>query len=552
MGMVSLAFSSSGASTMPYLNGAQAAIATLRAHNIDTIFGIPGAHTLLLYDAIRNEPGLRHVLARHEQAAGFMADGYARITGQPGTVCTITGPGVTNVATPVANAYADSIPLLVISSSIPRASKGSSHGELHEVKNQFGVMEALAGWSRAVTLVEEIPDAIRDALRLLRSGRPRSAYVEIPYDLLGIEADVAIPGPTRTLPVPPLEEAIIATASLLREAQRPLIVAGNGVTAAGANKQLALLAEMLQAPVLLGSKSHDVVPSSHPLAITSTGYDLVPELISLVSSSDVALVVGSKLGAERTGERRLPLPHTIAQIDIDPAEIGHTYPVAIGIVADAHLAIDALLEVLNDLPHDLPSRIPVIAEARAALQAYTQRTLGSSVAFLDALSESIPHDGVVVADMTMLGYASARYLPVYEPRSFIHPVEFCAIGCGLPLALGAKVAAPERPVVALCGDGGFLLNVGELATAVQEKLDGVIVVFDDGAYTAVKKVQHKQLASRYIATDLVGPDYVTLARAFGIKGVQARSPDELRDAVRTAVRHNGPTLIEVPLPPWQW
>ena len=236
----------------------------------------------------------------------------------------------------------------------------------------------------------------------------------------------------------------------------------------------------------------------------------------------------------------------------DPAQIGHTYPEAIGIVADAHLAIDALLEVLNDLPHDRPSRISAIAEARAALQTYTQRTLGTSVAFLDALSESIPHNGVVVADMTMLGYASARYLPVYEPRSFIHPVEFCAIGCGLPLALGAKVAAPERPVVALCGDGGFLLNVGELATAVQEKLDVVIVVFNDGAYTAVKKVQHKQLASRYIATDLVGPDYVTLARAFAIKGVQARSPDELRDAVRTALRHNGPTLIEVPLPPWQW
>ncbi len=313
-----------------------------------------------------------------------------------------------------------------------------------------------------------------------------------------------------------------------------------------------LLAEMLQAPVLLGSKSHDVLPTEHPLAITSTGYDLVPELISLVSSSDVALVVGSKLGAERTGERRLPLPRTIAQIDIDPAEIGHTYPVAIGIVADARLAIDALLDVLHDLPLDRPSRLPAIAEARAALQTYTQRTLGPSVAFLDAPSESIPHNGVVVADMTMLGYASARYLPVYEPRSFIHPVEFCAIGCGLPLALGARVAAPERPVVALCGDGGFLLNVGELATAVQEELDVVLVVFNDSAYTAVKKVQHQQLASRYIATDLVEPDFVTLARAFGIKGVQANSPDELREAVRTAVQYNGTTLIEVPLPPWQW
>src|SRR5579863_4767166 len=180
---------------MPYLTGGQAVVAALRAHGVDTIFGIPGVHTLPLYDAMLDEPGLRHVLARHEQGAGFMADGYARVSGKEGVVSVITGPGVTNIATPVADAYADSVPLLVIASSLPRASRGRRRGELHEVKNQYGVMDSLAGWSRAVEHIEEIPDAIRDAFRALRLGRPRGAYVEIPLDLLIADAELTLPSP---------------------------------------------------------------------------------------------------------------------------------------------------------------------------------------------------------------------------------------------------------------------------------------------------------------------------------------------------------------------
>src|SRR5207249_2962737 len=183
---------------------------------------------LPLYDAIYNEPGLRHVLARHEQGAGFMADGYARASGNVGVVCTITGPGVTNVTTPVASAYADSIPLLVISTSLPRALSGRRQGELHEVKDQLGVMEALAGWTRAVEFVEEIPDALRDAFRALRAGRPRAAYLQIPLDLLEIEADVQIPQPSPVTSTRSSEKALAATAHMLREAQRPLIIAGAG------------------------------------------------------------------------------------------------------------------------------------------------------------------------------------------------------------------------------------------------------------------------------------------------------------------------------------
>jgi thiamine pyrophosphate-dependent acetolactate synthase large subunit-like protein len=537
---------------MPRLTGAQAVIASLRTHGVDTIFGIPGVHTLPIYDSLVDEPAIRHILARHEQGAGFMADGYARASGKPGVVCTISGPGVTNVATPVASAYADSIPLLVIATGLPRSSTGRRRGDLHELKDQPGVMEALAGWTRTIEYVEEIPEALRDAFRSMHNGRSRAAYLQIPFDLLQIDAEIDILAPAPEVPTPPTAADIAAVVRLLRDAKRPLIVAGAGVTAAAANRQLARLAELLDAPVLLGAKSHDALPNDHPLALVTSSYALPREIRTLVSDSDVVLVVGSKLGALRTDNGRLTFPSALIQVDIDPSEIGRNYPVAVGIVADARLVLDALLDALQDLPSDRPSRADEIALARAAVNRHVHRVFGESISMLDAVREGLPREGIVVADMTMLGYASAEYLPVYEPRTYIHSIELCSIGCGLPMALGAKVAAPHRPVVALCGDGGFLLNLGELATAVQEKIDVVAIVFNDATYTAVKLEQHQDFNRRYIATDLLAPDYVALARAFGVTGIKATSPDELREAIREAIHRTGLTLIEVPLSQEQW
>jgi acetolactate synthase-1/2/3 large subunit len=217
-------------------------------------------------------------------------------------------------------------------------------------------------------------------------------------------------------------------------------------------------------------------------------------------------------------------------------------------VAGAGAALDALIQALGGLPAGRPSRAAEVAAARDATRATAGRRFGAPVAMLDAVREALPRDGVVVADMTMLGYAAAEYLPCYEPRTFLCATELCSIGCGLPMALGAKLAAPAQPVVALCGDGGFLLNTGELATAVQEQIGVAAVVFNDSAYTAVKNDQRRRFGGRYIATDLVAPDYVALARAFGANAVRAADPAALRDALIAAQRHPGPTLIEVPLP----
>ena len=285
-----------------------------------------------------------------------MADGYARVSGKEGVVSVITGPGVTNVATPVADAWADAIPLLVIASSLPRASRGRRRGELHEVKNQYGVMDSLAGWSRAVEYLEEIPEAIRDAFRAMRMGRPRGAYIEIPLDLLAMEAELQIPEPAPiALASPPVQD-IAAISDYLRTAHHPSILVGNGVTSAGANAQLLRLAELLEAPVVLNSKSRDALPTAHPLVIPTSGYPFTPAMRDIISASDVALVIDSRLGAERPGQSKLRLPTTMLQIDSEPSEIGRHFPVTLGVVANPRLALDALLEALQDTPRDRLSR----------------------------------------------------------------------------------------------------------------------------------------------------------------------------------------------------
>ncbi|GHO46469.1 thiamine pyrophosphate-binding protein [Ktedonospora formicarum] len=536
-----------------HLTGAQAIIATLQAYQVDTIFGIPGIHTLPLYDEIQRTPNMRHILARHEQGAGFMAEGYARVTGRPGVVSTITGPGLTNVATPVASAFADSIPLFVISSSGPRATASRGRGELHEVKNQLGVMESLAGWARAVESVEEIPAAVQDAMRGMLAGRSRGAYLQVPLDLLRASATVTLPSPEELIfeRPRPSSEILTESARLLREASKPVILAGAGVTMSGANQELIALAERLQAPVIVGSKSHDIIPSDHPLAIPTTTYTNT-ELHPLLQSSDLVLVVGSKLGAERVAYGQYPLPTRLIHIDIDASVIGHIYPATQGIVADAREALRALLAQLEDFAPTRPELETELAQVRSAIRQETRERFGEGVALLDGVRAGVPSDGIIVADMTMLGYASTVYLPIQEPGTFIHPCELCTIGCGLPLALGAQIAAPDRAVVTLVGDGGFLLNSSELATAAQEQLPVVIMLFNDSTFTAVKTEQHAIYGSRYIATDVTEPDYVALARAFHIQGMRAEGPDALRDAIQEALASRRPTLIEVPLPPKEW
>ena len=547
------------------MNGARALVATLERHGVGTVFGIPGVHTLPLYDALRDS-GVRHVLARHEQGAGYMAYGYARATGRVGVATVITGPGVTNIATPMANAYSDSVPVLTIATTLPRDHGGRERGALHEVKDQFAAMDALVGWARRVSGADELPRALADAFAALTARRPRGAYLEIPLDLL---TEPAPSGPADPLPVTraaPAEADVARAAGLLAGAARPLIVAGAGVTAAGGCDELRTLAERLGAPVLLGPGSKGVLPDDHPLAL-ATRVSLVPDsLRELIGGCDVALIIGTKLGDERTAVGALPLPATRVRVDLDPAEITRGFPVDLGIHADAAAFLNALLPLLGEPSPPSGSSAPVasaepcgatwaeegVAAVKGAMGELARVEFEVPTEYIDAVRAALPAESVLVADMTQLGYAAAELYPVDRPRAFVHPYELCSIGCGLPIAIGARagVGADRAgcPVVALCGDGGILQTIGELATAAQEEVPVTVVVFNDATYSAVRQQQRRVYDGRTIATELVAPDYPALAAAFGLDATRADSPDALRAALTASIAAGGPGLIEVPVP----
>lgn len=530
---------------MTALNGAQALIATLERHGVDTVFGIPGVHTLPLYDAL-HDSGVRHVLARHEQGAGYMAYGYARATGRVGVATVISGPGVTNIATPMANAYSDSVPVLTIATTLPRDHDGRERGALHEVKDQYASMAALVGWARRVSDATELPGALAEALAALTSRRPRGAYLEIPLDLL---TDPVPTGPADPLPATrpaPAAHQVRQAAELLARAERPLILAGAGVTDSG--DRLRTLAERLGAPVLLGPGSKGVLPDDHPLALASRVSIVPAALRELIDGCDVALIIGTKLGDERTAVGELPLPATRIRVDIDPAELTRRFPVDLGVHADAGAFLDALLPLLDGPAAASAWAEKGVAAVKAAFTEFARAEFEVPTEYVDAVRAGVPADGVTVADMTQLGYASAELYPVDRPRAYLHPYELCSIGCGLPVALGARVGAGDRPVVALCGDGGILQTIGELATAAQEGIAVTVVIFNDQTYSAVQQNQRRFYDGRTIATDLVAPDYIALATAFGLTAVRVDSPEGLTAALAEAVRRTGPSLIEVPIP----
>ncbi|HEY3686176.1 MAG TPA: thiamine pyrophosphate-binding protein [Streptosporangiaceae bacterium] len=533
---------------MTVLNGAQALTATLERHGVDTVFGIPGVHTLPLYDALRDS-GMRHVLARHEQGAGFMAYGYARATGRVGVAVVISGPGVTNIATPMANAYSDSVPVLTIATTLPRDHDGRERGALHELKDQYASMAALVGWSRRVADAAELPGALAEAFAALTARRPRGAYLEIPLDLLTEPVPAGAADPLPAARPTPSGDQVRKAAELLVSAERPVIFAGAGT--ADCADQLRTLAERLGAPVLLGPGSKGVLPDGHPLAVASR-ISIVPgALHDLIGASDVALIIGTKLGDERTAVGELPMPATRVRVDLDPAELTRRFPVDLGIHADAGAFLDALLPLVGDATADSADSARAAASVAAVNAAFTEFARAEfevPTEYLDAVRAALPADGVTVADMTQLGYASAELFPVDRPRAYLHPYELCSIGCGLPVALGARVGVGERPVVALCGDGGILQTIGELATAAQEGIAVTVVVFNDRTYSAVHQNQRRFYDGRVIATELVAPDYVTLATSFGLTAARADSPEALRAALAEAVGRTGPSLIEVPIP----
>jgi acetolactate synthase-1/2/3 large subunit len=523
--------------------GADALVRRLRDHGVRHVFGYPGGQLTPIYDALYREPSIRHFLARHEQAAGFMADGYARATGRPGVCLAVCGPGVFNAATPLATAFTDSVPVLLISGQIPSRGRGLRSGYYHE-NDQLAACATMTKWAARAEKVEDVIPALDHAFAALTAGRPGPVLFEVPLDVLRAEWPTADwPSPPATLLPPSPDPAGVANlARLVQSWRRPLLLAGGGAVSAGAGAVLMQLAERLGAPVFHTAMGKSAVPADHPLAGRLPWHKATSDLTNmgsffspLFAEADGLLAVGCRFTQLATGGWSMPLPQSVAQIDIDRDEIGRHYPVAAAVVGDARLALQALLDALPPEP-----RAPW---AKPEPPRDPWRLPGMDL--VGPLRRALPRDAIVAADITRLGYALLADFPVYQPRTFLHPAGFVAMGHGLPAALGAKAAFPDRAVVAVLGDGCFQMCGIELATAVQERLPVVSVVVNDGALTLIKAIQQRRYESRFLGVDLLNPDFGTFAQAFGVRYRRADDDAAFEAALREALAGGAPALIEV-------
>jgi acetolactate synthase-1/2/3 large subunit len=517
----------------------------LRAHGVRHVFGYPGGQLTPVYDALAREPAIRHLLARHEQAAAFMADGYARATGRPGVCLAVCGPGVYNAATPMATAYTDSVPLVLISGQIATRGLGLRSGFYHE-NDQLGALATMTKWRTRVGQADDIPAAVDRAFQEATGGRPGPVLVEIPLDVQRAACPPVELVPPRPSAAPSELPAagVAGLAKLVGGWRRPLLLVGGGVTAAGAEAELASLAERLGAPVFHTFMGKAALSADHPLKAALPWYRATSDLTDMASyfsplfaQADGLLAVGCRFTQAATGGWTLPLPPSLAQIDVDPEELGRHYPVSVGVCADARLALDALLAALPPGKRE-PWALPVPPREPWRLP---------GLDLVGPLRRVLPRDAVVVADITRLSYILLAEFPVYEPRSFLHPAGFVAMGYGLPAALGAKAALPGRTVAAVVGDGCFLMSGMELATAVQEKLPVIVILINDSSLTLIKAIQQRRYEGRFLGVDLVNPDFQLFARAFGVRFWRVLSDVGFEPALREAVEAGEPALIEVML-----
>ena len=523
------------------LTGGQALVQTLRAQGVEVVFGLPGVQLDWAFDALYQERDAITVYhTRHEQATSYMADGYARTAGRVGVCLVVPGPGLLNAMAGLATAYACSSPVVCLAGQIPSKEIGSGRGHLHEIKDQLGAVRSVTKWAARASRPEDVPGTVREAFRQVLTGHVRPVAIEVPLDVLQSVADVVPAERVEVARQAGDPELIERAAQAFGEAQRPIIFAGGGVIQSGAWEPLRHLAEMLQAPVILSPSGKGALSDRHELACGMlAAQDLLP-------GSDVVLVVGTRFLQPAKSTWGPRDGQTLVQIDIDPEEIGRNCPVAIGIAADAGWALEALFGRLSRHNRRRDSRRDELTAAKRAAHARLQ-ALEPQASFAAAIRAALPEDGILVAEITQVGYWAGYGFPVYQPRTLITAGYQGTLGYGFATALGAQVAAPGRKVVSINGDGGFMYNVEELATMVRHRLPVVVVVFNDNAFGNVRRIQRESFGGRVIASDLRNPDFVKLAEAFGIDGRRATGPEELRQALETALRADRPALIEVPV-----
>lgn len=538
------------------MTGADLLVHSLYAAGVRVIFGMPGSHTVAIYDAIGRHGGIRTILIRNEQAGAFAADGYARVTGRPGVICTTAGPGATNALTGIGEAWADSMPVLLIAGQVNHDRLHQECGNYHEIDLE-GIFRPCTKYVGTVMDNLQIPVMLGQAFNAMTTGRPRPAALILPQDLMActfsrlplgegpavrvrgygdsltqndaVLRSTLTPGPTSGG-----TGECAAVAAVLSQAKRPILLAGGGAVWANAGPELKQLAERLDCPVITSLNAKGILDERDPLSL---GHARSAKGRAATPHADAMLAIGCRFTEVMTGFRKLPVPKRLIQIDINAGEIGMNHPAEIGIVADAKEALQA---ILAELPQRTASDWSEIwPKARAAKRA-------TSEWLPDTLRAELPDDAVVFTDASEMAYRMHTDYPPYLPRSFFYPSNYIALGWGFPAAVGAAAALPDRVVVSFSGDGGFVMTCQELATAARYQLRMIIIVHNDNAYGAIKHLQRLKFEERYRDTELNNPDFLELAHAFGVPARRAGDAASFADAIREALQQAGPFLIEVP------
>ena len=525
---------------MTSTSGGEAIVNGLVAHGVDTVFGLPGAQIYGLFDAF-HQTQLKVIGTRHEQACGYMAYGYARATGRPGVFSVVPGPGVLNASAAMLTAYGANEPVLCLTGQVPTAFLGKGRGHLHEMPDQLATLRTFVKWAARIEYPDAAPALVSRAFQEMLSGRRGPAALEMPWDVFTQRADVGAVKPFDPFPAPrPDPDRIKAAAALIASSKTPMIFVGSG--AIDAADEILELAELIDAPVVAFRSGRGIVSNAHELGLTmAAAYRLWPR-------TDLMIGIGTRL--ELTTMTRWPFrPDGLKsiRIDIDPSEMRRFTPDA-AIIADARAGTDALLAAVRKQGYArTKGRRAVIREASAAALQEIQK-VQPQMAYLNILREVLPENAIVTDELSQVGFASWYGFPIYRPRTFITSGYQGTLGSGFPTALGAKVAYPDQPVVAITGDGGFMFGVQELATAVQFGIGVVTLVFNNNAYGNVRRDQIQRFDGRVVASDLVNPDFVKLAESFGANAARVTSPEAFRPALERALADGGPYVIAIEVP----
>jgi acetolactate synthase-1/2/3 large subunit len=520
------------------VKGGDILIECLKAQGVSAVFGMPGTQNIQIYDALLQRGGgtIDHYLVRHEYAATQMADGYARATGEPGVAITVPGPGASNASTGILEAFTDCAPVLLITGQSDSSLYSKHPSKMFHGLDQMRFFESITKYCAIAHTVDEIPLVVENAFKAMRSGRPGPTMLEFPMDVVTGEGEVRIPPRVERSELPPPDEADLSTAvETIRNAKMPVIFAGSAVFHSNARNELRLLAEKLNAPVIVTRNGKGVLPEDHPLALQICYGYLGREALE---RADCLIGIGPRFTSIDTRNWSLELPQPFIQIDEDANEIGLEYPCDVGVVGDLKLTLQALIE---DVAPGQNGWDEILAELRTKFDAQP------SLPIIHELQDVLPRDTIYAIDVHALGYASFAELPIYDPRTFLYPNIGVALGHAYPAAIGAKVAHPDRPVICFSGDGGFLMGAVEMATAMKYGINVVAIVVNDGALSAIKGSQLKGCEGRTIDTDLLNPDFVEFAQSFGAYAKRVENLGDFKDTLRDALAAEKPALIEVML-----